>query len=62
MNDLMCLPKCPVHGTQTIFREGRTPEQKWCGVWYDCPEPGCHFSELLPSKEIIALYVKMGKL
>lgn len=29
--------------------EKTTDEQKWCGEWYDCKEPGCWCSVLIPS-------------
>lgn len=31
-----------------------TYEQKFCGDWYDCEEPGCTASILIPSKELEA--------
>ena len=48
----MCLPKCKVHG-QMMLRplKHQTYEQKWCGVWYDCPE--CANSTLFPSPELL---------
>lgn len=30
----------------------QTPEQRFCGIWYDCPH--CHFSKLIPSKGLLA--------
>lgn len=51
MKDLpMALPKCPVHGMQMIYREPRTPEQKFVGTMYVCPF--CGNSTLYPSKEL----------
>jgi len=29
-----------------------TYEQQFCGEWYDCEEPCCSCSILLPSKEL----------
>ena len=55
MNALMILPKCPTHGTTMIFREARTQEQRFCGAWYECAEPGCKCASLIPSKELEAL-------
>lgn len=53
---LMTIPTCPAdpsHG-QMILRpiERQTPEQKFCGTWYDCPR--CHSSVLLRSPELAA--------
>ncbi|HZK34200.1 MAG TPA: hypothetical protein VFD33_02685 [Bacillota bacterium] len=57
--DLILLPKCPhpEHG-EMIARKllGQTQEQRYCGAWYDCKEPGCSNSALIPSKEIRDLY------
>ena len=52
-NDLMELPKCPTHGTGMIFRPAKTPEQAFCGAWYECAEPGCYCTVLIPTKELI---------
>jgi hypothetical protein len=30
-------------------REPGTPEQAWCGEWYDCPVRGCGRTVLVPS-------------
>lgn len=53
---LMELPRCPVHGCQLEYRPGRTPEQRFCGTWYDCPYPGCAHSVLFPSEELQEIY------
>lgn len=50
----MPLPKCPSspeHG-EMILRplQHQTYEQKFCGVWYDCPQ--CSSSVLFPSKDL----------
>ena len=51
---LMERPKCPGHGTACTLRTtGLTPEQEWCGAWYDCQEPGCTCSVLINSKELM---------
>jgi hypothetical protein len=60
MNNLMTLPVCPadkIHG-QMGLREIKfqTPEQRYCGVWYDCLYPGCSCSTLMPSSEIKQIY------
>lgn len=36
---LMELPKCSEHGIYMVLRPlaCQTPEQKFCGAWYDCP-------------------------
>jgi hypothetical protein len=31
-----------------------TYEQKWCGVWHDCPDPWCKNAHLTPSPELRA--------
>ena len=56
MNNLpMALPTCPKgseHG-EMILRtlQYQTYEQKFCGVWYDCPRCSC--SILFPSKDLL---------
>lgn len=57
--DLMLLPKCPnpEHGEMMLRpAKHQTQEQRYCGTWYDCPEPGCSCSVLIPSKEIRDMY------
>lgn len=47
-------PTCPAtaeHGFMN-YRPGRTPEQRWCGIWYDCTS--CRSSGLYQSPELIA--------
>lgn len=47
-------PVCPTnaeHGFMT-YRPGRTSEQRWCGIWYDCTDFGCNSSVLLHSREL----------
>lgn len=47
-------PTCPSsgkHGFMT-YRPGKTPEQIWCGIWYDCSE--CRSSVLYHSPELLA--------
>lgn len=53
-NQLECLPKCPTHKMQMEIRSQKhqTYEQKWCGIWYDCIEPGCYCSVLYESAEL----------
>jgi hypothetical protein len=50
----MAIPFCPYsrdHGRTELRPLARqTPEQKFCGTWYDCPK--CHSSVLFPSKEL----------
>lgn len=45
----MELPKCVEHKIQMVLRPlaHQTPEQKFCGVWYDCP--ACTQSALFQS-------------
>ncbi|MFT8930040.1 MAG: hypothetical protein ABF969_11960 [Sporolactobacillus sp.] len=57
--DLMCLPDCPHegHGKMELrSKKWQTPEQKYCGVWYDCQYPGCMCSVLFMSQDIRKLY------
>lgn len=59
------LPQCPQGHGQMVLRDppgGHTPEQRWCGTWYDCP-PGqfhCRSSVLLPSPDLRAPYAAAG--
>ncbi|MDD4564787.1 MAG: hypothetical protein PHE79_04850 [Eubacteriales bacterium] len=59
MNDLMELPTCPhgEHGQMELRPiEHQTPEQKYCGAWYDCKYPGCSCSVLIMSPELCKLH------
>ena len=50
----MELPQCPTpdHGHMAIRPTQRqTPEQLWCGVWYDCER--CSNSVLFSSRELM---------
>jgi len=53
-------PHCTHGHGEMILRERTTPEQEWCGTWYDCPPgpPGetCGSSALLPSKALLDSY------
>ena len=51
-NILMPIPRCPHCGKPLALRpDGRqTPEQRWCGTWYDCLK--CNYSLLLESREL----------
>lgn len=55
----MELPKCHKHGVQMGLRPlaCQTPEQKFCGVWYDCP--ACTQSVLVESHELRAQLAEM---
>lgn len=55
-------PKCPTCGVYMELRPlyGQTPEQKYCGTWYNCPSPRCSCSVLLPSVELAQEYRKAG--
>lgn len=50
----MELPKCQTHGIQMVLRPlvHQTPEQKFCGAWYDCP--ACTSTVLFQSPELRA--------
>jgi hypothetical protein len=53
---------CPEH---KLVRELRpkhrlTKEAAWCGTWYDCPNPGCFKSVLIPGEELRAEYERLG--
>jgi hypothetical protein len=48
---------CRTHPDQRLIvrpLERQTPEQRWCGTWYDCPV--CHYSVLVLSAELQAQY------
>lgn len=46
-------PSCVRHGYMELRPiERQTPEQRWCGVWYDCAAPHCMSSVLLPTGEL----------
>lgn len=51
MTSLM-VPPCSEHGVQMTLRPiaQQTAEQKFCGVWYDCP--ACTQSVLIKSKAL----------
>jgi len=48
--------------------KGQTPEQLWCGTWYDCqhidkyggPYGKCPCTLLVPSEELRQIYEKAG--
>ena len=52
MNNLpMTLPTCKDHGEMQLRDPKRmTPEQEWCGIWYDCQ--ACSASVLFTSEEL----------
>lgn len=55
MKELMALPNCDRHGQMTLRDvKQQTPEQKWCGTWYDCPI--CSSSALYPGPELSQEY------
>ena len=47
-------PTCPIgHGPMVLRPIGQqTPEQRWCGTWWDCES--CRSSVLIPSPELAA--------
>lgn len=51
-------PLCPAHPEHGPLEqrplEEQTNEQRWCGEWWDCPEPGCRAGVLFESPELIA--------
>lgn len=53
----MTLPVCTIHHEQMIIRKNWTDEQKYCGVFYQCPK--CLQSVLIPSTGIEAI-IKNG--
>ena len=55
-NELMVLPSCPSCGSQMVYRPAHTPEQAWCGTWYECSESRCNSSVLLHSPALAAMY------
>lgn len=54
MSNIVRMPDCPAnadHGQMALRPIGRqTPEQRWCGTWYDCQR--CSSSMLLPSPQL----------
>lgn len=51
-------PKCTECGAYMEIRNGQTPEQRFCGTWYEHPQmPGAHIghtsSVLYPSLQLI---------
>ncbi len=48
----MDIPACPKHGEMQVRKPG-TPEQAWCGTWYECKDPRCMTAALIPSAESI---------
>jgi hypothetical protein len=46
----------PTHTLPMTLRPvaNQTPEQRWCGEWYDCADPRCRSSLLIPSEELNA--------
>lgn len=45
-------PTCPLHKRPMLLRPvaSQTPEQRWCGVWFDCS--ACGNSVLVPSQAL----------
>lgn len=51
----MRAPKCPRHGAMSPRPiERQNAETRWCGAWFDCADPHCGRSVLLPSPELAA--------
>lgn len=49
-------PECARGHGPMVLRDmtNATYEQKWCGVWHDCPDPWCKNAHLTPSPELRA--------
>lgn len=45
-------PTCSKGHGYMDLRTSTTKEQAWCGTWYDCTNPHCRDSVLLPSPEL----------
>jgi hypothetical protein len=56
MTSIVC-PASPQHGPM-VRRTNLTPEQAWCGEWWDC-RSGCHSSVLIQSPALIAFHQEM---
>lgn len=52
---------CPADGAPMVGRPGTTPEQRWCGEWFDCSRPGCRNSELIASAELASAHAAQRK-
>ncbi|WP_213997022.1 hypothetical protein [Tepidanaerobacter syntrophicus] len=56
--------KCPYENHGQLEKrplKRQTYEQMYCGDWYDCTYPGCNYSLLIPSEEILKLYAREAK-
>lgn len=47
-------PECQTHKIPMVPRAPGTPEQKWCGQWFQCPDGRCTNSALIPSPDLEA--------
>ena len=54
---IICRPRCPVHEIDMEYHTPRTPEQKFVGAMYVCPQ--CANSTLLPSKQLLIFLERM---
>ncbi|AVH59992.1 MULTISPECIES: hypothetical protein [Streptomyces] len=52
-HDPQATPECGQHGPMEQ-RQPETPEQRWCGTWYQCTSFRCGSAALLPSLELRA--------
>lgn len=52
-------PEC--HGQPMTLRIPLTPEQEWEGDWWDCADPACTGSRLLPSPELAAFLAEQAQ-
>lgn len=55
-NSLMTRPRCTVHNCEMEYIIPRTPEQRFVGTMYKCPQ--CGNGTLFPSAELTAFLEK----
>lgn len=63
-NTALVVIRCPQHPKVNMVQRPQsrqTKEQKFCGAWWDCPEPGCGSSILFESPELRAQLAQMGR-
>jgi hypothetical protein len=55
--------RCPGCGKPMLLRplERQTYEQRFCGVWYDCPDPDCRRTVFYPSDALQAQHAEMRR-
>lgn len=62
MSNATQICKC---GATMVRREPGTPEQAWCGTWYECPKAKAphtekHLTVLIPSQPLVERYAAAG--